>query len=43
MPIQEGWKLLLDAFILSLHSQTLEHPPRRRGEEQKDFAADLRR
>jgi hypothetical protein len=42
MPIQEGWKLLLDGF-LPLRSQALEHPPGRRGEEQKDFTADLRR
>jgi hypothetical protein len=40
MRTRKGWKLLLDGFSLQ---QTPEHPPRKRGEEQKDFAADLRR
>jgi hypothetical protein len=42
MRTRKGWKLLLDGF-LPLRSQALEHPPGGRGEEQKDFTADLRR
>jgi hypothetical protein len=42
MRTRKGWKLLLDGYFV-VRSQAPEHPPPRRGEEQKDFAADLRR